>query len=76
MTETLAERTETIDRDLREFGYPPILCQAHVAKILGVITRSVRRYQAEGKLKPLRSSPVRFVRYRRSEVARFLASRG
>lgn len=73
MSESAQDR---IDRELAEFGYPPILCQAHVAKILGVIQRSVRRYQAEGKLEPLRPGPTRFVRYRRREVARFLASRG
>ena len=72
MSESVQDR---IDRELAEFGYPPVLCQAHVAKILGVIPRSVRRYQAEGQLVPLRPGMGRFVRYRRREVARFLSSK-
>lgn len=69
-----ATDADEIDRQLAEYGYPPILCQARVAKILEVTTRTVRNYETEGRLRPLR--PTRHPRYMRREVARFLAARG
>lgn len=55
---------------------PPLLSAADAAELLGVSTRTLRSWTRSGRLSALRTSPTGSgrVRFRRSEIERFVAS--
>ena len=56
----------------KEEKLPELLSITEVAKLLGVSTMTLRRWDAKGILKSFRPTPSSQRRYRRSDVERFL----
>lgn len=53
---------------------PELLSIAEVARLLGVSTMTLRRWDAKGILKSFRPTPSSQRRYRRIDVERFLSN--
>ena len=71
---TLRQRTDDLDRELREEGYGLYLKKAEVADLVRRCTRTVELDVANGLLRVTRrrGHPL----FRRREVARFLCQNG
>jgi predicted transcriptional regulator len=62
------------DRALAAAGHPALMDQRRVAQLFGCTERTIRQYEAAGKLRAVRDVGVRVI-YPRLEVARFLVER-
>ena len=59
----------------KEEKQPELLSITEVARLLGVSTMTLRRWDTKGILKSFRPTPSSQRRYRRVEVERFLESK-
>ncbi|PIR87588.1 MAG: MerR family DNA-binding transcriptional regulator [Candidatus Harrisonbacteria bacterium CG10_big_fil_rev_8_21_14_0_10_45_28] len=59
----------------KEQNLPELLSITEIAKLLGVSTMTLRRWDTKGILKSFRPTPSSQRRYRRSDVAKFLGSK-
>jgi excisionase family DNA binding protein len=59
----------------KEEKLPELLSITEVARLLGVSTMTLRRWDAKGILKSFRPTPTSQRRYRRLDVEKFLESK-
>jgi len=59
----------------KEQNLPELLSITEVARLLGVSTMTLRRWDTKGILKSFRPTPSIQRRYRRSDIVKFLESK-
>jgi excisionase family DNA binding protein len=59
----------------KEEKLPELLSITEIAKLLGIFTMTLRRWDAKGILKSFRPTPTSQRRYRRLDVEKFLESK-
>jgi len=64
----------TIEEEWRRSGYGPMLCRADLQALTRWSVRTIRRYEEDGVLTPLRPREGAHPHYRRSEVAEMFAT--